>query len=402
LSKSSSQPANTISWKQEINQRLAEHKDRRGLSVALPETTHLSRYGADSPAAQAAARVAERYAKAPSYNEMLAEEARASVRAAEAASQAALKAQNAAESLLAGIEAANEQLLWEPAPVLTAAIEPPIAPESKTVAKMVQPTTQPATESKEKPALGTLREIEATEQEEPERQEIAVVEPDRPIHANLIEFPRQLVATRKVRPRLAEESRSLTSSATRQLSIFEVDPETISIEPVLAIAMEQPSAPIWSDLQLEAQPVVESQSEAEPMPELHLARMNRRSLAALVDGALIVGTTLSIALMAASHVHTQMSAKQFELSGFLMLAVIGVLYQVLSFTLSNATPGMKYARISLCTFTDEMPTPVHLRSRLIALLLSVAPVGLGVVWILFDDDHLSWHDRISRTYQREC
>ena len=63
---------------------------------------------------------------------------------------------------------------------------------------------------------------------------------------------------------------------------------------------------------------------------------------------------------------------------------------------------MKYAHISLCTFEDENPTREQLRSRLVAMLLSVLPVGLGVAWAIFDDDHLTWHDRLSRTYQRSC
>jgi hypothetical protein len=36
-----------------------------------------------------------------------------------------------------------------------------------------------------------------------------------------------------------------------------------------------------------------------------------------------------------------------------------------------------------------------------ALLLSVLPLGLGVAWALFDDDHLCWHDRLSKTYLRK-
>jgi len=63
---------------------------------------------------------------------------------------------------------------------------------------------------------------------------------------------------------------------------------------------------------------------------------------------------------------------------------------------------MKYARISLCTFDDEKPTRAQKRSRLGALLLSLAPVGLGVAWAIFDQEHLSWHDRLSRTYLRKC
>ena len=45
------------------------------------------------------------------------------------------------------------------------------------------------------------------------------------------------------------------------------------------------------------------------------------------------------------------------------------------------------------------------RERLLwqgALLLSIVPVGLGIAWALFDDDHLCWHDRLSRTYLRKC
>jgi hypothetical protein len=61
---------------------------------------------------------------------------------------------------------------------------------------------------------------------------------------------------------------------------------------------------------------------------------------------------------------------------------------------------MRYAGISLCTFDDERPTRAQLRRRLVALFLSLLPVGLGVLWAIFDEDHLSWHDRISRTYQR--
>jgi hypothetical protein len=27
-------------------------------------------------------------------------------------------------------------------------------------------------------------------------------------------------------------------------------------------------------------------------------------------------------------------------------------------------------------------------------------VGVGVLWSMFDEDHLSWHDRLSGTYLR--
>jgi uncharacterized RDD family membrane protein YckC len=82
--------------------------------------------------------------------------------------------------------------------------------------------------------------------------------------------------------------------------------------------------------------------------------------------------------------------------------MIALFYQVFFFTLAEATPGMKYARISLCTFDDQIPTGGQIRSRLGALLLSVVPMGLGIAWALFDDEHLCWHDRLSQTYLRKC
>ncbi len=38
------------------------------------------------------------------------------------------------------------------------------------------------------------------------------------------------------------------------------------------------------------------------------------------------------------------------------LVLFYILYQALFFTLNGQTPGMRYARIGLCTFTDENPT----------------------------------------------
>jgi hypothetical protein len=61
---------------------------------------------------------------------------------------------------------------------------------------------------------------------------------------------------------------------------------------------------------------------------------------------------------------------------------------------------MYYAQLRLCTFEDETPTRRQRNARLIALLLSALPMGLGLAWAIFDDDHLSWHDRLSHTYLR--
>jgi uncharacterized RDD family membrane protein YckC len=124
-------------------------------------------------------------------------------------------------------------------------------------------------------------------------------------------------------------------------------------------------------------------------------------MAAVVDGALIAGAFLAAAMVAMDRVTVLPGIKEIELGSAVALAVIGVLYEGLFLTLARATPGMKYASVSLCTFGGEKPTRAQRCGRLGALLLSLLPVGLGVAWAIFDDEHLSWHDRLSRTYPRK-
>jgi uncharacterized RDD family membrane protein YckC len=230
------------------------------------------------------------------------------------------------------------------------------------------------------------------------------VEPDQPIPANLIEFPRELVAQRKMRPRRAERAFAEEGSE-RQLNIFEVDPGPIGLQfgGSAAPALTWPE-PEWSGLKLDAPALAEAEPEERPtaQPEVRLAPMGYRLMAAMIDGALMTVGFLGLALVTASIASDMPSAKIVGFYAVTAFVAIGLLYQALFLTLSESTPGMRCAGISLCTFDGEIPTAADLRSRLGALLLSVVPMGLGVAWALFDEDHLCWHDRLSRTYLRSC
>lgn len=158
-------------------------------------------------------------------------------------------------------------------------------------------------------------------------------------------------------------------------------------------------------MELDAQPSLATEAEDEAgqtAPAIELASLSRRLMAAVVDGALIVGAFLTAAAVAASKVQHLPSLKASEIGAMAALLVTAVLYLAFFSLVTEATPGMKYAGISLCTFDDEIPTRAQRRNRLGALLLSLLPMGLGVVWSLFDEERLCWHDRLSRTYLRKC
>jgi len=288
--------------------------------------------------------------------------------------------------------------------------------------------------------------------------------PPMPLPANLIEFPRQLVAPRKARPRYAEgplRAAAGPAPGAGQLRIFEVDPAQISTTPVPAEAPAPQWTSIWLDapgtestesattsslLSSRSDDYLSSRSEAEgsafssarPAPLPQIASIPRRLAAAAIDASILLAGFLAFAatfLLAACRslpwhaaatvptaspaldrhstmarlsahaaaqiaVHTGLQPSLALAASVLVLALLYLLYQALFFTFSESTPGMRCARIALCTFDDENPTRRAMRRRILAVLVSFCPLGLGLLWAAFDEDRLAWHDRLTRTYQR--
>ncbi len=224
------------------------------------------------------------------------------------------------------------------------------------------------------------------------------------IPANLIEFPRQLVAPRRVRPRLAEGPLREEAAPAPQLRIFEVEAEQVATVPPPA---EPTAAPGWQELLLESTrlpahvPPVESQMEFTLQPEV--APVCKRLFAAGVDGACLLGALTCFAEVA---LHLGGAGLRLAprplLAGAAAVALLGffTLYQMLFFSLNEATPGMRAARIALCTFGDDNPSRPAMRRRVLATWLAACPLGVGLFWSFLDDEHLGWHDRMSRMYQR--
>ena len=399
-------------WKEEVNRRVAEHLNNKTRSTNQSRTIQANRTTQGSRAAQAAARVAERYAQAPSYGEMLADEARAAVRAAEAASVAAQKAQAAVQYMLDGLEAAataeaieQPEAMAEQAPALH---EYPISDESLLYspaepgqASRLAGSTRASAESWPMPAAPETV-VETAE----DFREAGVAQP---IYPNLIQFPRPMVATRRMRPTRAEGPLAGIASQS-QLSIFEVDPisiSTISTEP--ATAVDEPAEPLWMradlsgievKLQREENLIEELAPLARQSERIELAPMSRRIMALMVDASLTLATFLSVALLFASHARQMPGPRVVGLCSALAVLGIAAAYQALFLTLVRVTPGMWYAGIALCTLDGCHTSRAQRCRRLPALLLSVLPLGLGLAWALFDDAHLTWHDRLSKTYLR--
>jgi hypothetical protein len=455
-----SAPGPTAALKQQVADRLAAHRSKRGrhadsnlipipnldlplvpAPLAKPSGRPVSRPG-NSRANRIAAAVAERYAHSTTYREFLAAEAERAIDEANATAEIA--ARNAEAVTAVQQQLLAELDLWDdPTPSEPAITRVPHS--SRPLRDEWEATTPPATPQSTVPqplASGlTVRLYEdvglrqpaprITSAAEPQDHEAlnhldeeidfrrapifdAPATPPVPIPANLLEFPRQLVAARKSRPRLAEgplREEADAAPASAQLRIFEVDATQFATAPTTE---PETSLPEWSSIHLDATPVIlpearahadqatsaEAQLQTALYVPIQVASLGHRVMAAAVDACLLGATFLAAVSAFAYAVKALPTGPVALIASAATLLVLFVLYHMLFFTLSCATPGMRYARIGLCTFSDDNPTRIEMRRRVWFILLAACPLGLGVLWSLLDEDTLGWHDRLSRIYQR--
>jgi uncharacterized RDD family membrane protein YckC len=228
------------------------------------------------------------------------------------------------------------------------------------------------------------------------------------IQANIIEFPRQLVASRKARPRLAEGPLREDGTPEPQLRIFEVEAEQISLAPEVTTRNE---APEWQGLLLTDHQAKQTGVTMSPQLEAQLqldhhfyaATLQRRLMALAMDGLCVAAGLAGFVAVVVKIAGGLLRATPLPMLGGAIagsLIVFIALYQFLFFTLNEATPGMRAARIAFCTFGEKSPTRKALRRRMVSTALAACPLGLGLLWTALDSDKLGWHDRMSRMYPR--
>jgi len=75
-----------------------------------------------------------------------------------------------------------------------------------------------------------------------------------------------------------------------------------------------------------------------------------------------------------------------------------VFYKLLACLLAGRTPGTEWMGLRLLHFDGREPGTRLLLLRLMSSLLSAAPAGAGLLWALADEERLTWHDHMSRTF----
>lgn len=132
--------------------------------------------------------------------------------------------------------------------------------------------------------------------------------------------------------------------------------------------------------------------------EAPIAGPRVRLKAGLVDGA-VFAAALGLAA-AAFHFMGGAFALTHRAGAFFgaAAAALFVFYHLFWCVLGRETAGMRCFRLRLLTFDGSAP---DLRLRLLrfaATGLGIGAAGLGLIWALVDEEGLTWHDHISKTF----
>jgi uncharacterized RDD family membrane protein YckC len=159
------------------------------------------------------------------------------------------------------------------------------------------------------------------------------------------------------------------------------------------IDVSVPATEPWSSPSTGQAPAAAGHSGLYPV-----ARLDERRVSGLIDAACLVfacGGFLALFGSLGGHFAlSKLSAAVYALS----FAIVYLQYFALFTVFGGTTPGMMIRGLRVVDFSGEEPTPKQLLLRAAGYMLSAGTFFLGFLWVQWDEDELTWHDRISRTY----
>ena len=129
--------------------------------------------------------------------------------------------------------------------------------------------------------------------------------------------------------------------------------------------------------------------------EYRSAGLFRRLAAILYDSLLIIAMWLITTLLLVAFINDG-AALQGPLFQFGLYFEACLFYSYF-WRLRGQTLGMQVWKIKLISPSLQTLSWQECFARLFFALVSVSMLGLGFIWMLFDPDRLTWHDRASGT-----
>ncbi len=202
----------------------------------------------------------------------------------------------------------------------------------------------------------------------------------------------------------AKSSTALRNELKKALHTRPVDPEWRKVERPAA----SPKLPPLRKQEVAASPLVsvapaqlpaEVREEVPPsMIQQLVAPLAMRAFAALLDFVLVLvalGVFVAVFYLFGGPVMTDPDG--LRALAFACFAITGF-YWVFYIRYIGETAGMTWVGLRLVSFDGRPPTEGQRRTRAFGTILSTAAGGIGFAWSVADDEQLTWHDRMSKTF----
>lgn len=83
---------------------------------------------------------------------------------------------------------------------------------------------------------------------------------------------------------------------------------------------------------------------------------------------------------------------------FACAALISLFYRVLFCIANRDTPGVRWTGLRVLDFDGRTPTRKQRWYRLLGGFVGAIAAGIGLIWAIFDEEKLTWHDHMSKTF----
>jgi uncharacterized RDD family membrane protein YckC len=133
--------------------------------------------------------------------------------------------------------------------------------------------------------------------------------------------------------------------------------------------------------------------------ETNLAGPSSRLVAVGIDLAILNGIAFVASSLGANFLEGVVGAADAVLLvlGISAWTLAGVSYLLIFWVLAGQTPGMRFLGLQLRSGEEETLGVGRALKRIVGLVLSIIPFGLGFVPILTDERKRGWQDKLART-----
>ena len=129
-----------------------------------------------------------------------------------------------------------------------------------------------------------------------------------------------------------------------------------------------------------------------------VASLADRQLAGIIDAACLLFAFGGFVALFGS-LGGQLTLSKMNAAVYLAaLCVVYFQYFALFTVFGATTPGMMFRGLQVMSFSGDIPTPRQMLLRSAGYMLSAGTCFIGFLWALWDEDQLTWHDRLSKTY----